>query len=148
MRRWGLLVIPALLAAGWIARPSPRPEAGPATMCRSGVELDRVRVDTPGRRELGLVVLRHSDECHATWARFDPAPVPGPILVTITARRPATGTEGTASEAVIVGRAVSGPMLGDGAGCVQVTVQVRAAHGGGEATTRCAGEPGDRDQPR
>jgi len=104
-------------------------------------ELDRVQVNTLNENLLGVAVLRHSPECHASWGRFEPSArltfLSGPVRVTITAHRPATGTVGTAYSTAFDGQPVFGNILLDTAGCVEITVRVEAPHGGGEATTHC-----------
>jgi hypothetical protein len=105
------------------------------------VELDRVQVNTLNENLLGVAVLRHAPGCHASWGRFEPSArltyLSGPVRVTITAHRPATGTIGTAFSAAFDGQPVFGNILLDTAGCVEITVRVDAPDGGGEATTRC-----------
>jgi hypothetical protein len=104
-------------------------------------ELDRVQVNTLNENLLGVAVLRHSPECHASWGRFEPSArltyLSGPVRVTITAHRPATGTVGTAFSTAFDGQPVFGNILLDTAGCVEITVRVEAPDGGGEATTHC-----------
>ena len=104
-------------------------------------ELDRVQVNTLNENLLGVAVLRHAPQCHASWGRFEPSArlsfLSGPVRVTITAHRPATGTVGTAYSTAFDGQPVFGNILLDTAGCVEITVRVEAPDGGGEATTHC-----------
>jgi len=104
-------------------------------------DLDRVQVNTLNENLLGVAVLRHSPKCHASWGRFEPSDrlkyLSGPIHVTITAHRPATGTIGTAYTAAFDGQPVFGNIMLDTTGCVEITVRVDAPDGGGEATTDC-----------
>jgi hypothetical protein len=107
-------------------------------------ELDRVQINTLNENLLGVAVLRHAPDCHASWGRFEPSDrlkfLSGPVRVTITAHRPATGTMGTAFSAAFDGQPVFGNILLDTAGCVEITVRVDAPDGGGEATTHCKGQ--------
>jgi hypothetical protein len=104
-------------------------------------ELDRVQVNTLNENLLGVAVLRHAPQCHASWGRFEPSArltfLSGPVTVTITAHRPATGTVGTAYSTTFDGQPVFGNILLDTTGCVEITVRVEAPDGGGEATTHC-----------
>jgi hypothetical protein len=104
-------------------------------------QLDRVQINTLNENLLGVAVLRYSPACRASWGRFEPsarlAYLPGPVRVTIVAHRPSTGTVGTAYSTPFDGQAVFGNILLDSAGCVEITVQVEAPDGGGQATTHC-----------
>jgi hypothetical protein len=104
-------------------------------------ELDRVQINTLDENLLGDAVLRHAPQCHASWGRFEPSArltyLPGPVRVTITAHRPATGTLGTPYSTLFDGQPVFGNILLDTAGCVEITVQVQAPGGDGQATTSC-----------
>ncbi|MFI7540765.1 hypothetical protein [Actinoplanes sp. NPDC049599] len=104
-------------------------------------ELDRVQVNTLNENLLGVAVLRHAPQCHASWGRFEPSArltfLSGPVRVTVIAHRPATGTVGTAFSTAFDGQPVFGNILLDTAGCVEITVRVEAPDGGGEATTHC-----------
>jgi hypothetical protein len=104
-------------------------------------ELDRVQVNTLNLNLLGVAVLRHAPQCRASWGRFEPSDrllyLSGPVRVTITAHRPATGTVGTAFSTAFDGQPVFGNILLDTAGCVEIHVRVEAPDGGGEATTHC-----------
>jgi hypothetical protein len=103
--------------------------------------LDRIQVNTLNENLLGDLVLRHAPGCHASWGRFEPSNrllyLPGPVTVTITAHRPATGTVGTAYTTGFDGQPVFGNILLDDSGCVEATVEVKAPQGDGVATTRC-----------
>lgn len=104
-------------------------------------ELDRVQINTLDENLLGDAVLRHAPQCHASWGRFEPSArltyLPGPVKVTITAHRPATGTLGTPYSTQFDGQPVFGNILLDTAGCVEITVRVEAPSGDGQATTNC-----------
>nr|WP_296073283.1 helix-turn-helix domain-containing protein [uncultured Actinoplanes sp.] len=104
-------------------------------------ELDRIQVNTAKENLLGVAAVRHSPGCHASWGRFEPSErltyLRGPVRVTITARRPATGTVGEAYATDFDGQAVFGNILLDTTGCVEITVRVEAPDGGGSATTHC-----------
>ncbi|KUL37520.1 hypothetical protein [Actinoplanes awajinensis] len=108
-------------------------------------ELDRVQVNTLNENLLGVAVLRHAPQCHASWGRFEPSDrltfLSGPVRITITAHRPATGTVGTAYTTAFDGQPVFGNILLDTTGCVEVTVRVDAPDGGGESTTHCKRGP-------
>jgi hypothetical protein len=105
--------------------------------------LDRVQVNTANENFLGEAQLRHSPGCHASWGRFEPGArltylqSTGPVHITITAHRPATGTVGTPYTTAFDGQAAFGNILLDAKGCVEVTIQVDAPDGVGSATTNC-----------
>jgi hypothetical protein len=80
--------------------------------------------------------------CRASWRRFVPSGCltylnKSVITVTVTARRPATGTTGTPNTTRFDGQDVSGSILLDSCGCVEATVAVPSAEGSGTATTAC-----------
>jgi hypothetical protein len=109
----------------------------PATI----VTLDKVQVNTLNENLLGDLVLRHAPGCHASWGRFEPSNrllyLAGPVTVTITAHRPATGTVGTPYTTAFDGQPVFGNILLDRTGCIEVSVQIDAPAGDGTATTHC-----------
>ena len=91
---------------------------------------------------LGQLELRHDPVCRASWGRFVPSDrltyLRGhSVTVTITARRPATGTTGTSHTTQFDGQPVFGNILLDRSGCVEASVIVNAVEGGGTATTAC-----------
>jgi hypothetical protein len=103
--------------------------------------IDAVEVNTLNENLLGVAELRHSEVCHASWGRFTPSDrlkyLSGPIVITITAHRPATGTLRTAYTTPFDGQAAFGNIMLDRDGCVEVTVEVKAPQGNGTATTAC-----------
>lgn len=107
--------------------------------------LDVVQVNTDDEHRLGQLELRHDPACRASWGRFVPSDrltyLRGhSVTVTITARRPATGTTGTTGTSYTTqfdGQPVFGHILLDRAGCIGASVTVDAAEGGGSATTAC-----------
>jgi DNA-binding XRE family transcriptional regulator len=102
--------------------------------------LDSVEINTPEENLLGIAQLRYSPRCRVAWGRFEPsgriAHIKGAII-TITARRPATGTTGTAYSVAFDNQAAFGNILLTRPGCVEITVTVRASATRGSATTRC-----------
>lgn len=104
------------------------------------ITIDRVEVNTPDEHYLGEAELRHSPRCRAAWGRFTPSAGMAYLknaTVSIAARRPATSTTGAPYTTRFDGQAIFGNILVETHGCVLITVTVKAATGGGAATTDC-----------
>jgi hypothetical protein len=105
--------------------------------------LDHIEIDTARQEQLGIVELRHSRSCNASWGRFTPSDrliyLHLDAVVTISAFRPGTRTKGRPFSVHFDGQPVYGNILLNRSGCVQATVEVVSSGGGGRATTACAG---------
>jgi len=107
-----------------------------------GVEtLDSVEINTAAENLLGFAELRYAPRCQAAWGRFVPSGrmtyLNKGATVIVTARRPSTTTTGVPYRVAFDGQAAFGNILRTQYGCVEVTVTIRAASGGGSGTTRC-----------
>lgn len=101
--------------------------------------LDSIEVTNDDNHFLGVAELRHSPACRVAWGRFTPSEGMGHLehpTVAIVARRPTTGTD-TAYETYFDGQAVFGNILVEDEGCVEITVIIKAPHGGAAVTTNC-----------
>jgi transcriptional regulator with XRE-family HTH domain len=104
------------------------------------VTLDSLEIDTAAQNLLGIAQLRYSPRCRAAWGRFEPSgrmTLAARAVIIISARRPATGTPGIPYSVTFDGQDAYGNILMTRRGCVDITVTVRAASGGGTGTTRC-----------
>lgn len=102
--------------------------------------LDTVEINTAQRNYLGAAELRYSPQCQVAWGRFTPSDritFMKSAVITISAERPKTGTNGVRYTADFDGQAVFGNILRTAEGCVRITVTVEAPSGGGSSTTNC-----------
>lgn len=102
--------------------------------------LDSVEIDTLAENYLGIAELRYSPRCQVAWGRFTPSDRMTYLrdaTVTIIADRPADHTKGVPYRVAFDGQAAFGNILSTQHACVQITVIIRAASGGGSATTKC-----------
>jgi hypothetical protein len=103
--------------------------------------LDSVEINTQAEEFLGVAELRHSPTCRVAWGRFTPSDrltfMRADATITITARRPSTGTFGKPYSVHFDGQAAFGNILLEQSGCVEITVTIDSPTGGGSATTAC-----------
>ncbi len=103
--------------------------------------LDSVEINTAQENLLGFAELRYAPSCQVAWGRFVPSSrmtyLNKGATVSVTARRPATATTGVPYRVAFDGQAAFGNILRTQRGCVEVTVTIHAASGGGSGTTRC-----------
>lgn len=101
------------------------------------VDRDQVPLLLPGGRRFGMLRLRHSAKCGASWgsALYDN---PRLYTVEIIATRPADGAEASSSWSNNTPPGSYGDLLSTARGCVQVSVYVITPAGRGPVTTtRC-----------
>jgi len=101
--------------------------------------LDSIELNNSENHFLGVIELRHSPACRVAWGRFTPSEGMSYLKdpsVAIIARRPATGTN-KPYETHFDGQAIFGNILLEDEGCIEVTVTIKALHGGAAATTNC-----------
>jgi hypothetical protein len=98
---------------------------------------DTVPLPLPGGKPFGVLRLRHSARCGASWgsALYHNSQL---YTVQITATRPADGAEARSQWSNNTPPGSYGDMLSTAAGCVRVSAVVITPHGTGPAaTTTC-----------